>query len=154
MTMIRAGQPIQQTDFPAAVYAFVEANETDITATTFVAGANPCNTTFVAGVTGNAMIVVTGVMRSSASATPADHIRLSFELYEGTDETGTLIVSATYSRSAISIEEPQVHGASTVHLATGLTPGATHFVRTMHRTATGDGTCDIVERAIMAWPVG
>lgn len=146
MPDLLAGTTILAQDTPPTLKVEEEANETGISSTTYIPGDTECSGTFTASTTGRAKVDFSA--RLAGDNTNAT--RLSFELYEGSDTTGTLIQSAS---DAIAVD--RVGGRATFrsnfYVVTGLTPGVTHFIRTMHRVLGGTGG-EVIRRQIDVYP--
>lgn len=141
--------------FPEAVYVRSTTTVADISSTSFTSGAPffpIVDTTFVASTTGRIMLSVGAGMRDNGGT---NRIFVSPEVYEGVDETGTLVLdSAGQGRehALISIDSAgdYVH-MSRMTFLDGLTPGATHYARLVHRV-TGGSSADITVRDLVVMP--
>jgi hypothetical protein len=118
--------------------------------TTFAAGSPVCGTTFVAPDSGKVFITVSGEIRGNASNAFA---RLGYEVRAGSViGSGTVQTAAADNRSVVAgavatgVTDFRV-GASRETLVTGLTPGSTYNVRTMHKTNTG--TFNVYSRELL-----
>lgn len=135
-----AGQRLKSLDFPATVSAS-DATTLSSVSTTLAAGSPSVNLTFVANTAGKALLIVGGLTRCTSSVQP---IIIDWEMYLGTGTGGTLILgTGSQARRLEQVSSSTIYGhnGSKTVLITGLTPGATYFVRTMHQSlvaATGD----------------
>jgi hypothetical protein len=130
-----AGDTIRALDFPAAAENEATTDITGISSTTYIPGASTCETTFVAGTSGKVEIKVNGRIHSDGT----NRIWLSYELYEGASAAGTLIQAGEDNNAISTKTSGAEEGQSQSKIHTGLTVGATHFVRTVHRVAAGSG---------------
>lgn len=146
MPDLLAGTTILAQDWPETLRVHEEANETGISSTTFIPGGTECSGTFIAATTGRAKVDFSA--RLSGDDTNA--VRMSFEVYEGSDATGTLVESAG-NATAVDRVDSTVATRSNFFTLIGLTPGVTHFIRTMHLVDGGtSGT--IVRRQLEVTP--
>lgn len=146
MPDLLAGTTILAQDTPETVDADVSDNELNISSTSYIAGAVECSTTFTAPTTGRVIVHVYGQVSGDGTHT----IMVSFEVYEGSDSTGTLKQSAS-DNQAVRTADTIRHGGDIHKMVSGLTPGVTHFARTMHRV-TGGTTMDVFHRRITIEP--
>lgn len=146
MPDLLAGTTILALDTPPTLIVVEEANEDNISSTTFIPGDTECSGTFIAPTTGR--IHVDFSARLSGDGTNAT--RLSFEIYEGTDATGILVHNPIV---AIAVDRvgSAVATRSNFYVVTGLTVGLTHFIRTMH-LVDGGNTGRIVRRQLNVSP--
>lgn len=146
MPDLLAGTTILAQDTPETLRVHEEANETGISSTTFTPGGTECSGTFIASTTGRAKVDFSA--RLSGDGTNAT--RMSFEVYEGSDSSGTLVASASLA-AAVDRVGSTVATRSNFFTLTGLTPGVTHFIRTMH-LVDGGTTGTIVRRQLEVTP--
>lgn len=133
---------------------------TDIAAftnTTFAAGSPVVGLTFVAPPSGKVHVTVTGLINSATNTVRAE---LGWELRQGgTIGTGTIVLAASVDRClatshAVNTGATASIGASHRYpVLTGLTPGDTYNLRTMHRVQPAAGTGNINYRSICTEPV-
>ena len=157
------GQAVSDADLsdPSNTFSFpqpVTVNEltllNPVSNTTYAAGSPVCGTTFVAPPTGKVYVTVSGEIRGSASNSFA---RLSFEIRAGGSVgAGTVHTAAADNRAIIGGQFGVAitdfrHGGSRECLITGLTPGATYNVRTMHVLNAGSGA--VYGRELLIKPV-
>jgi hypothetical protein len=124
------------------------------TSTSFVVGSPQVGLTFVAPLSGIVFVQVDAHLEENTNGNSA---YCGFELRDGgTIGSGTVIVAASTdwavgtSNSVVSGGAARVNGMKR-RLVTGLTPGATYNVRTMHLTTPG-GSVDVFFRAITVEP--
>jgi hypothetical protein len=124
------------------------------TSTTFVVGSPQVGTSFVAPLSGIVFVTVDAHLEENTNGNAA---YCGFELRSGgTVGSGTVIVAASTDWSVGTSNSVAAGGAARVNgmkrrLITGLTPGATYNVRTMHLT-TPAGSVDVFFRAITVEP--
>lgn len=147
MADLTAGDTVRALDFPAVAFDDEGADESNVSSTSFTAGSTVCSDTCIVGTTGKLRIDLYALLRGDGT----NQLFVSFELYEGSDETGTLVLGATESRS-VRIQSSDLDDKSTFWIEEGLTVGATHFVRTMHRV-NGGTTADVLHRRVALSPV-
>lgn len=144
--MPNAGQIIRAADFPAAVAVTESTTQANMANTSYAAGTPACSLTFVAATSGRAQIDIWARMQGDGTF----RAFLGFELYLGTSSSGTLIEAVSDSNAAqTAVVSTESAGIS--FLATGLTAGATYYVRTMQKVA-GGTTADIFTRRITVTP--
>lgn len=143
--MPNVGAFVRAVDFPAAVEVTETTTIADISSTSYSAGSVQCSTTFTANSAGKALIQLWTRMQGDGTF----RVFVGIELREGS-------VSGTIVRSPSDTEAVQGITAATTSyaipiLVSGLTAGATYFVRTMHKVA-GGTTSDIFTRKILVTP--
>ena len=123
--------------------------------TTFVAGTVVVGPSFVAPASGKVLVHFAGYLASNVNG---NAVLLSFEMRTGgTVGSGTLVGSAANGDRAVVGGKAVNSGASALvnagntALYTGLTPGATYNVRTMHATDPGNSSTAFY-RQIMVVP--
>jgi len=145
-----AGQRVRALDFQASVSATDSTSQS--TTTTAAAGSPSVSVTFVAPTSGRALITVGGAAQD-ASVTNTGVIDTELRL---TNVSGAIILATgAYDRRvevALTASANSVGDASKTYTATGLTPGTTYFLRTMHYAATGT-TCSILNRRLDVVPL-
>lgn len=154
MTDIKPGDEIAIEWWPESVEAENSTNILDVSSTTAVPGSPEVGVTFTSSRSGRAGVAVSaGIAEQSAG----DRIFVSYEVYEGTSASGTLV------RSARAINGISTHGDTTaggsgemVHgnmgMVEGLTPEVTHYARVVH-WVDGGTTNDITRRRITVIPL-
>lgn len=144
---------------PANAYAEDDTNIVAFTNTAPTAGSPVVGDDFVVCSTGMVKVTMTAMLESLGPTTPV-WTNFSFELRTGAVVgSGTLIKAADDSeRSRIVLRCLEGVSANSISMSlvvriSGLTPGSTYNVRTMHwrSAATGDGTAKY--RAILVEPV-
>jgi hypothetical protein len=124
------------------------------TSTSFVAGTPSVGMTFVAPLSGIVFVTVDAHLEENTNGNTG---YCGFELRDGgTIGSGTVIVAASTDWAVGTSNSVAAGGAARVNgmkrrLVTGLTPGATYNVRTMHLTTPG-GSVDVFFRAITVEP--
>lgn len=118
----------------------------NITSTTFTAGTANCEATFVAPPSGKVWIHVGG----NGGGTTTSRILVSFEI-RATNVGGSVITAAADANGVLM---DCVSGAQQAWptLISSLTPGATYYVRTMHKTLPSGTTGDLYTRMIGVQP--
>lgn len=146
MADLLAGTTILAQDFPPTAHAEDNSAQSNITSTSYAAGSPEVGTTFTAPTTGRVEVTVFGLLRGDGTF----QVYLSSEVYEGSDSTGTLVASTSDLYAAR--EESSAQSTHVVtRPVTGLTPGATHYVRLMHRVQ-GGTTNDVLLRTVTVDP--
>lgn len=145
-----AGDEITRDHWPAAKIARNLVAIDDISNTAFAAGTT-CELTFVAPSSGRVAVVVQGGIDQDSAGNRAF---ITYELYLGDSAGGTLIVAAKEANGISSNGGPASSDliCGNLTMVAGLTPGATHFARMMHRTE-GGATNDITFRKLIVFPV-
>jgi hypothetical protein len=145
-----AGQRVKALDFSASASA--TDSTTQSTTTTPAAGTPSVNVTFVAPTSGKALIIVSGAAQDvtvTNTAVVDTELRL-------TNVGGTIIfATGAFDRRlqlTLTASGNSLGSGSRTWTATGLTPGATYFLRTMHYAATGT-TCNIINRRLDVVPL-
>lgn len=145
-----AGDEITRDHWPAAKIARNLVAIDDISNTSFAAGTT-CELIFVAPSSGRVAVVVQGGIDQDSAGNRAF---ITYELYLGNSASGTLIVAAKEANGISSNGGPASNDliCGNLTMVAGLTPGATHFARVMHRTE-GGATNDITFRKLIVFPV-
>lgn len=143
--MALAGQIIRALDFPPAVDVLETTTIADISSTTYAAGATQCSTTFTANTAGKALFNVWSRMQGDGTF----RVFLSIELRE--NNVSGAIIKAPVDTEAVQGSTVGIVSYALSILQTGLTPGGTYFIRTMHKVA-GGTTSDIFTRRITVTP--
>lgn len=151
MTDILAGATIRSVDFPAAVFTQDTTFLADQSNTAFDPGSPVVDVAFTAPTSGKVLVVVNTGARDDAGTN--NHAKVSFEIYEGSDATGTLVVSPSHEMSVTPSDSAtaQFHYVSAAYLIGGLTPEATHYARVVHAVSAGTSV-DIDDRGIAVIP--
>lgn len=145
--MPNAGAPVNVGDFPTTVETLETTTVTDIAVTNYTAGTVQCSAVFTAPASGRARIDLWTRMQGDGT----------FRVFCGVEvRTGSVIGSGTIIRSPADNEAVQGQAVGIVSyslpiLQTGLTPGDTYHVRTMHKVA-GGTTADIFTRKLLVSP--
>lgn len=145
-----AGEEISIAAWPESVSVTEETNFLEISSTTFIPGSPACEALFLSPSSGRVGVVVSGSLQEQANNT---RVFLSFEVYEGTSASGTLVwdAEATYGVSTSGF----TGGAMTLGnftIVRPLTPGVAHYVRTMHMVEAG-ATSDLFSRRLVVIPL-
>lgn len=150
MTDILAGATIKTADFPAAAFERDTTTQTNQSNTAFATGSPVVDVTFTAPRSGRILLMLGGGVQDDAGTN--HHARISAEIYEGTDATGTLVFAAAQNRSVTPMDSAtsfqQVAG---IYQVDGLTAEATHYARVMHQVS-GGTSVDITVRDITIVP--
>lgn len=146
-----AGDTIRALDWPVALQVKEDADADNI-GTTFLQGAVACSGTFIANTAGKCKITVWALANADLAN---DIVSISFSLYQGTNDSGTIVAGPANERAARIVCMQALGSASGQYseIITGLTAGATHFARTMHASASGTAGSDVVNRMIIVEPV-
>lgn len=151
MTDTQAGDEITRQHFPPAVVARSTTAIDNVTSTAFTPGSPVVELTFIAPYSGRvAVCIQAGIDQDDAG----NRLFVTYELYQGTSAAGTLKQAARESYGVSSNGSPAANdliwgNMSIVH---GLTAGATHYARVMHRTEAGT-TNDVTFRELIVFPV-
>lgn len=150
MPDLLAGSTVQDIDTPVAVADDDDTDFNDISGTTYAAGTPELGVQFV-GPTSGRVLVLVHMLGDTDNTT--NRLFLSSEVYEGTDATGTLMASASDQEAAgLSTVSTLSLPSSAWRVVSGLTPGATHYARTMHRVSAG-AVADLSHRKIAVIPL-
>lgn len=147
--MPAAGQRILAADFGESARA---QSNTSVarTATTFNAQSPQVGTTFTPPTSGDVFISVSGGI---SAPTDTDWGTISYEVYEGTDGTGTVVLAAADTHGIRNAESSGIIDyKGRGQLVTGLDPTLTHFVLVMQRSGSG-ANITFNHRAIEVVPV-
>lgn len=151
MPDILVGQTIKAVDRPAATYKRDPTTQANQSNTTFQTGSPVVDVTFTAPTSGRVLLVLGTGARDNAGS--GNHARVSAEIYEGADATGTLVFSPAHARSVTPMDSAtDYQHVSAAYMVTALTPGATHYARVMHEVS-GGTSIDITVRDIGIIPV-
>ncbi|MEU5878175.1 hypothetical protein [Spirillospora sp. NPDC047279] len=115
--------------------------------TSFTAGSPQVSTTFEAPPSGRVLINVNAQLEADGPASAY----VGFEI-RNTNASGAVVRSAAQNDSA-AVQEGSFVSSSVRRLVTGLTPGATYFVRTMHSSSNATYNAKIFFRYLMVEPV-
>lgn len=150
MSNLSAGTVVNALDFPPTVQANDATSNNNISSTSYVTGSPVVSTTFTAPTSGRVRLIVS--MVGGADAT-GNRVFVSPQVFEGTDATGTEVLSPSVATAVGTISE-QTSSSSYERCSflDGLTPGGTYFVRTMHRV-TGGSTIDLLYRGVIVVPL-
>lgn len=150
MTDIKAGAKVLAADFPAAVSASSQTANDNITSTSYIAGSPEVGTTFVAPTSGRVLLSVGLGAKDSAG----NRVHLAPEVFLGTSSAGTQILAPDVTARGVGTASSTINVAmyrGRTTLLTGLTPGSTYYVRTMHKVS-GGTTADIAVRDVEVTP--
>lgn len=151
MTDTQAGDEITRQHWPPAVVARDLTDQANITSTAYAPGSPAVELTFIAPTSGRVCVYVQGTLDGDDAG---NRVFLSYEMYEGTSSSGTLVQAA---RDSYGISTPGNAASNdlicgNLSMVAGLTPGATHYARAMHRTE-GGTTNDVGFRELGVFPV-
>jgi hypothetical protein len=137
--------------FPRPTSTFSTTDLIAETSTSFVPGSTVCGMTFVAPRSGMVYVNVAGHIEQN---TASNSSYLCAEVREGSTIGSGTVVFAANTDEGIGVGTAAVTRimASRENLVTGLTPGNTYNVRTMHLT-TPAGSTDVFFRKIIVKPV-
>ena len=152
MADIDAGDLIESAWWPESVTVQENTDQLNVTSTTSIAGSPECSTTFVAGMSGRAGVCVGAEIRNDDTA--GNRLFVQFEI-RLTNSSGAIHTAAVVTRGVSTTGDTtasqfMVFGNMT--MVEGLTPGATYFIRTMHRVD-GGTTNDIGHRRLVVIPL-
>lgn len=150
---LSAGTRVRALDYPRAQQAFLTANVTNLSGTTYAVGSPEVAVYFTAPSTGRVAVTVgAGTGNNGANA---DRLLVTYQIYEGDPESGIVHQAAEAKRGlsnpATGADTAQYHGHTT--MVDGLTPGTKYYARVVHRVTLGSGTADISHRHITVWPI-
>ena len=109
-------------------------NFNTVTSSTYAAGSPACAFVFKTGVTGKISVNVGGLIRND---TLGQLVGVSYQIYEGTSSSGTLIVDTSDNRAFLNYNSAYIQGSFTSLIS--LTANTTYYIRTMHRVSSGNG---------------
>jgi hypothetical protein len=152
MAVVLAGQRVMPT--PVTVQAFDNTTNANIASTTYIAGTPETGVTFVAPLSGQVIVTISGGVRNNAAN--ADRVFLAPQIYLGTSSAGTLFLAPAVAQygcgSGGGYTTDDYQYVCRTSLVTGLTAGSTYYIRVMHATSAGSGTADIAAREITVQP--
>jgi len=124
-------------------------NDTNVstTSTNFVAGNPQLSTTFIAPPSGQ--VIVTVYAQLSVANGRNGHV--SYEIREN-NSSGTVVVQPSTGWAAANAGN-EAAGSTNRRLISGLAPGETYFIRTMHRTSNSSGALTVFMRTLLVEPV-
>lgn len=122
-------------------------DELNVSSTAYIPGDTVASLLFTAPRSGRALFH----LYLAGNSTGTDQLLLSFEVYRGNDATGVLVLAADDNRAIRLANVASIQRTGISYMASGLTPLATHFARTMHRV-TGGSTVDVFHRRLIAVP--
>lgn len=151
MTDIRAGDEISKDWWPASVVDRDFTEQADISSATYVTGSPVVDVLFVAPLSGRVVVALqAGIDQDSAG----NRALVSYQMYEGTSASGTLVQAPRdeygVSSPGSAASDEMVQG--NMSMVAGLTPGATHYARVVHRVDAGT-TNDVTFRELIVFPV-
>lgn len=153
-TEIKAGDEISKDWWPESVEAQDATTISNITSTSFIPGTPELGVGFISAKTGRCAVCVSaGMFEQSAG----DRLFVSFEVYEGTSASGTLVRSAR-TGNGISTHGDTTAGGSgemvkgNMTMVEGLTPNVDHYARVVH-SVDGGTTNDLRQRRITVIPL-
>lgn len=150
MTDLSAGTIVTALDFPPTVQANDGTSQINISSTAYITGSPVVSTTFTAPTSGRVRLIASFVGGADASGNRAF---VSPQVFEGTDTTGTEVLSPSVATAVGSMGEQTSSSAyERCSFLDGLTPGGTYFVRVMYRV-TGGTTLDLLYRGIIVVPL-
>jgi hypothetical protein len=152
MVAVLAGQRVMPT--PVTVQAFDNTTNANLSNTAYAAGTPETGVTFVAPMSGNVIVTISGGVRNNAAN--ADRVFLAPQIYLGTSSVGTQFLAPAVAQygcgSGGGYTTDDYQYVCRTSLVTGLTQGATYYIRVMHATASGSGTADIAAREVTVQP--
>lgn len=152
------GTRVLAMDYPPTVTVFDGTTNANITSTVYVAGTPEVGVTFMAPTTGRVSLTVGGGVRNNAANN--DRVFIAPQVYLGTSSAGTEILAPTAPQYGISsgggYTTDDTQYLSRTVLVTGLVPGSTYYVRTMHtqvnNSGAASGTSDLFARSLVVAP--
>jgi hypothetical protein len=132
--------------WPPPPVQFFEGSTFSVTSTSYVAGSTECSGTFVAPPSGTALISVGGEVEGFSTE---GGMLLSWEV-RVTNSAGAVFNAATDTHGLFT-QGVINNQSSYLTLLSGMTPGQTYFIRTMHRV-TSAGTGTIFQRRLIVIP--
>lgn len=154
MAEIKAGDVISTTWWPESVEVTEATAQTNISSTSFIAGSPECGVGFTSPSSGRVAVCVSaGLAEQSAG----DRIAFTFEVYEGTSASGTLVRPARTPMGITTLGDTTAGGSlELVHgnmvMIDGLTPAVSHYARTVHAVDAGT-TNDLTQRRLTVIPL-
>ncbi len=142
---IAPGSPIRAADFPPAVEVIETTTIADISSTSYAAGSPQCSVTFTAATSGRAKVDFWSRMQGDGTF----RVFVAIEVRE-TNVSGAVVEAASDTEALQGVTVGPTSYAGFM-LLSGLTAGATYFVRTMHKVA-GGTTSDVFTRRIIVTP--
>ena len=146
------GDLIDTDWWPESVTVTENTDQLDVSSTSFIAGTPECSTTFVAPRSGRVGVCVGSEMRNDS--TGGLRILVSFEIRlkdsAGAVHTAALIQRGVSTTGDTTASQFMVLGNMT--MVELLTPGATYFIRTMHRVD-GGVVNDLGHRRLVVIPL-
>lgn len=151
MPDLNAGTTILAMDTPPVEQAEDGTDNDNVSSTVYIAGTPEVGTTFIAPTTGRVRVDLY-LLADTDSTT--NRIFLSCEVYLGTSAAGTSVASGDDTSAAVHDTTGSSVGTSRPgwRFVSGLTAGATHYVRTVHRVTAG-AVSDISHRSVMVTPL-
>jgi hypothetical protein len=146
MPDLSAGTTVLAQDTPPTVQADEPTDLTGLSGTSYAAGTPECGTTFIAPTTGRIKVHVYGRLGSNGT----NRTYLSVQVYEGTDDSGVIVQDGDDNNSVSEQGSVSFQGKGMDVVVSGLTPGATHFARTVHRVSGGSDGAVYHRRIIVA----
>lgn len=151
MVAVLAGQRVMPT--PVTVQAFDNTSNANLANVTYAAGTPEVGVTFVAPMSGQVLVTISGGVRNNAAN--ADRVFLAPQIFLGTSSAGTQFLSPSVAQygcgSGGGYTTDDYQYVSRTSLVTGLTQGATYYIRVMHEVS-GSATADIASREITVAP--
>lgn len=153
MAEIRVGDEISTEWWPEAVSVTEDTDQLNVTSTAWTAGSPEAGVTFVAPKSGRVGVVVGAEMRNQDTA--GNRIFVSFELYQGSSSSGTLLIAPVAARGVSTSGDTtasEFHTHGNMSMVESLAAGSTHYVRAMHQVI-GGTTNDIGHRRLVVIPL-
>lgn len=152
MADIEAGDLIETAWWPESVSVQENTDQLNVTSTSSIAGTPECSVTFIAPMSGRVGVVVAAEMRNDDTA--GNRLFVQFEI-RLTNSSGAVHTAASVFRGVSTTGDTtasqfMTHG--NMSMVEDLTPGATYFIRTMHRVD-GGTTNDIGHRRLVVIPL-
>jgi hypothetical protein len=135
--------------FPPTKY-FADATPYAVTSDTFTTGGQPVvGGTFLTNSLGKILVSIGGWGHGATDT----NIYLAYEIYEGSDQTGTLVVAANAAtRGAGTTTQTRDHSINRGPIRHVLTANATHYIRVQHRREGTSSSGGIERREICVAP--
>lgn len=150
---LSAGRRVKALDFPKAVQVYDSTAISNISSTVYITGSPEVAVRFMAPSSGRVAVSLTA--GTSNNGANADRVFVTFRVYEGDPDDGTLLQIEEASRGVCNAQtgsdDFQFHGQAT--MVDGMTPGVYYYIQMLYRTTLGSSTADLAHRGIMVWPI-
>jgi hypothetical protein len=152
MADIRAGDEISAGYWPPAVMAEDGTDLDNVSSTTAIPGSPEVGVGFISPTTGRIGVCVQGGIDADSAE---DRLFISYEVYEGTSASGTLVRDSRAGHGISSTggvaSDELFHG--NMSMVSGLTPEVDHYARIVYWTEGVTATNDVTYRRIIVFPL-